>query len=128
MKITAYPESVKRRPEAAQAEPRITLQTAAVLREMLESPLADYYGLDLAARTGFPTGTIYPIMTRLERAGWLSSYWENVTPATEGRPRRRLYRLTGRGAHAARDALQDAGRLIGLKSPAPAARSALNEG
>jgi PadR family transcriptional regulator len=92
---------------------RITLPTAAVLRQMLENPAADYYGFALAEATSFPSGTIYPILARLETAGWLTSFWEQGNPAELERPRRRMYRLTGAGAHAAREALITTQRLLG---------------
>jgi PadR family transcriptional regulator, regulatory protein PadR len=92
---------------------RITLPTAAVLRQMLENPAADYYGFALAEATSFPSGTIYPILVRLETAGWLASFWEQGNPAELERPRRRMYRLTGSGAHAAREALITTQRLLG---------------
>lgn len=41
-------------------------------------------------------GTLYKALGRLESAGLLSSEWEDPDLATdEGRPRRRLYELTG---------------------------------
>ncbi|MGH8217115.1 MAG: helix-turn-helix transcriptional regulator, partial [Steroidobacteraceae bacterium] len=42
-------------------------------------------------------GTLYPILLRLESAGWFASRWENIDPARAGRPRRRLYRFTSTG-------------------------------
>lgn len=42
-----------------------------------------------------PTGTVYPALRRLERAGWLSSEWDVVS----GR-KRRTYRLTRAGEQA----------------------------
>jgi PadR family transcriptional regulator PadR len=74
---------------------RITLPTAAMLRQMLENPAADHYGFALAEATSFPSGTIYPILARLETAGWLASFWEHGDPAELERPRRRMYRFTG---------------------------------
>ncbi|WP_261562769.1 PadR family transcriptional regulator [Frankia tisae] len=96
-----------------QSGPQITLPTAAVLRLMLENPTADYYGFDLAKASGFPSGTIYPILARLEAAGWMASYWEEGEPAELERPRRRMYRLTGHGATAAREAVTTALRRLG---------------
>ena len=92
---------------------RITLPTVAVLRQMLEDPAANYYGFALAEATSFPSGTIYPVLARLETAGWLVSFWEEGDPAELERPRRRMYRLTGAGAHAAREALATTQRLVG---------------
>ena len=97
---------------------RVTLPTAAVLRQMLENPAADHYGFALAEATSFPSGTIYPILARLETAGWLASFWEQGDPAELERPRRRMYRLTGAGAHAAREALSATQRLLGALPPA----------
>jgi DNA-binding PadR family transcriptional regulator len=46
-------------------------------------------------------GTLYKALARLEERGLLTSRWEDAA-AAEGRPRRRLYELTGEGARAAR--------------------------
>lgn len=45
-------------------------------------------------------GTLYKALARLEEFGLLTSSWEDAA-AVEGRPRRRLYELTGKGAAAA---------------------------
>jgi DNA-binding PadR family transcriptional regulator len=45
-------------------------------------------------------GTLYKALGRLEEFGLLTSRWEDAE-AAEGRPRRRLYELTQRGAQAA---------------------------
>jgi PadR family transcriptional regulator, regulatory protein PadR len=46
-------------------------------------------------------GTLYKALSRLEELGLLSSRWEDADAVTEGRPRRRLYELTGQGARTA---------------------------
>ncbi|ORT96471.1 transcriptional regulator [Frankia casuarinae] len=104
-------------PKRRQSGPRITLPTAAVLRLMLENPTAEYYGLDLARSSGFPSGTIYPILARLETAGWLASYWEEGELVKLERPRRRMYRLTGHGATAARNAVAETLARLGASPP-----------
>ena len=44
-------------------------------------------------------GTLYKALGRLERAGLLAAEWEDADLAVdEGRPRRRLYRVTDLGA------------------------------
>jgi PadR family transcriptional regulator, regulatory protein PadR len=84
----------------------MTLQTQLVLRAMLAEPAARRYGLQLCEETGLPSGTIYPIVARLEQLGWVESSWEDPREhVAEGRPRRRYYRLTADGAQEARDAL-----------------------
>ncbi|MBM7774906.1 DNA-binding PadR family transcriptional regulator [Actinokineospora baliensis] len=73
--------------------PRMTLPTQLVLRELMADPTRERYGLELCAAAGLPSGTIHPILARLERVGWLRSSWEDVDPSAQGRPRRRYYRL-----------------------------------
>ena len=51
-------------------------------------------------------GTLYKALARLEEFGLLASCWEDAA-APEGRPRRRLYELTGAGAQAAEVARAD---------------------
>lgn len=85
----------------------MTLQVQLVLAEMLGEPSESRYGLDMCASTGLPSGTIYPILARLERIGWVESDWEDPDAhIAEGRPRRRYYRLTREGAECADEALQ----------------------
>jgi PadR family transcriptional regulator PadR len=85
--------------------PQMTTQTLGVLSVMLREADAEWYGLDLSQRSGLKPGTIYPILDRLLKAGWLERRWEDIDPSVEGRPKRRLYRLTSVGAPAARLAI-----------------------
>ena len=56
------------------------------------------YGFDVMAATGLPSGTVYPLLRRLEREGCVVGRWEDEAAAfAEGRPRRRTYRITARG-------------------------------
>jgi PadR family transcriptional regulator PadR len=71
----------------------MTLPTQLVLQTLLEDPKQEMYGLEICVAAGLPSGTIHPILARLESVGWLTSRWEQIDPATEGRPRRRYYRL-----------------------------------
>ena len=85
---------------------RLTPQTLAVVRALLVDPATARYGLDLARETGLKTGTLHPILTRLESAGWVESFWEKPSEhEDQGRPRRRYYRFTGDGAQSARRAV-----------------------
>lgn len=95
----------------------MTIQTFAVLSAMVSDANADWYGLELSKRSGLKPGTIYPILDRLLKVGWLERRWEDIDPAVEGRPKRRLYRLTGVGAPAARLALDE--HLASLSYPQP---------
>jgi PadR family transcriptional regulator, regulatory protein PadR len=80
---------------------RVTTAVARVLRIFLDDPVAPRYGFELMQFTRFPSGTLYPILARLERAGWISGRLETIDAAAEGRPPRRLYLLTTEGAQAA---------------------------
>jgi DNA-binding PadR family transcriptional regulator len=86
----------------------MTIPTQLVLRAMLAEPTQEMYGLQVCAAAGLPSGTIHPILARLEGLGWLDSRWEDANPAEEGRPRRRYYKLTEDGAERARIALAQA--------------------
>lgn len=74
------------------------------------------YGFDLMDATGLASGTIYPALRRLEDQGLLRSRWEAEEKAREaGRPRRRLYALTGEGEAAlvaARSRLAGVGAIL----------------
>ena len=83
----------------------MTLSTQLVLRAMLAEPTQEMYGLQIGQAAELPSGTIHPILARLEGCGWLESRWEDIDPAEEGRPRRRYYRLNAEGAECARTAL-----------------------
>lgn len=86
--------------------PRLTPQTVAVLRALLATtPGRGRYGRDIAAVAGLQSGTLHPILARLQRCGVVESRWEDPAAVEAGRPRRRYYWLTGGGADAARAAL-----------------------
>ena len=85
-----------------------------VLKASVERSSTSLYGYDLMQMTGLASGTLYPILMRFERAGWLSSSWEKSDPREEGRPRRRLYRITGAG----RAALAGYMSVLGMEASA----------
>jgi PadR family transcriptional regulator PadR len=72
---------------------------------MLRSGQHSFHGFGLAhamrehsgSRSLTGHGTLYKALSRLEEFGLLTSRWEDAG-AAEGRPRRRLYELTGEGA------------------------------
>jgi len=90
--------------------PRMTLPTQLVLRALLEDQTRELYGVEIGAAAGLPSGTVHPILARLEGRGWLESRWEDIDPRVEGRPPRRYYRLTGSGVRSAQEALARAYR------------------
>jgi PadR family transcriptional regulator PadR len=90
------------------AVPKMTIPTQLVLRALLEHPTREMYGLEICGAAGLASGTIHPILARLERLGWLGSRWEDIDPVKEGRPKRRYYRLSEDGAERAQHALATA--------------------
>ncbi|GAA1645474.1 hypothetical protein GCM10009764_78800 [Nocardia ninae] len=90
----------------------MTVQTLQVLQALLERPADEHYGLKISEQSGLPTGSIYPILTRLETAGWVTSQWEDIDESAEGRRRRRFYQLTRDGTAAARDEVAEMQRRL----------------
>jgi PadR family transcriptional regulator, regulatory protein PadR len=78
-------------------EPRLSHQTVKVLAAFMSRPRGELSGAEIAKQTGLRSGTLYPILVRLEEAGWLDSRWEGEDPTVLGRPRRRYYRVTALG-------------------------------
>jgi len=65
------------------------------------------YGYALSARTDIATGTLYPILDRLEGERWIAWKWEHGTPQYLGRPRRKMYALTALGRRRSTELLAD---------------------
>jgi len=86
----------------------MTIPTQLVLRALLAEPTQELYGVEIGQAAGLPSGTVHPILARLEGVGWLTSRWEDVDPRVEGRPARRYYQLTSHGLELARAALSRA--------------------
>lgn len=85
------------------ASAQITLSTAAVMHALALGPR---YGFDLVNETGLPSGTVYPMLRRLLRAGLVTARWERERDAHEAqRPQRRYYTLTARGRRTLDEAL-----------------------
>lgn len=56
------------------------------------------HGFDILDATGLASGTVYPILRRLEQDGLALSKWESARTAQEElRPPRRYYELTSAG-------------------------------
>ncbi len=65
-----------------------------MLERFVERPSDWRYGYELSRETGLKSGTLYPILMRLEKHSLLDARWE----ATEnGVPPRHTYRLTPNG-------------------------------
>jgi len=81
-------------------EPQLTRQTMLILSILMDNsdPIA---GSAIATISRLASGTLYPILIRLEEAGWIKSQWEENDRT---KPRRRLYSVTALGVRRAREA------------------------
>jgi PadR family transcriptional regulator, regulatory protein PadR len=82
-----------------------TSTRVAVLEHLLRrSGGGGVFGTEIMDSTGLRSGTVYPILARLEEMGWVVSSWEDqAVAAAQKRPARRYYRLTGLGEASARE-------------------------
>jgi PadR family transcriptional regulator, regulatory protein PadR len=79
---------------------KLTAPLERVLRAFLADPTVPRYGYDLMKAAGLTSGTLYPMLGRLEDDRLVTSAWE--TPQQDGQRPRRYYRLTGEGIRVAR--------------------------
>ncbi|HLW97992.1 MAG TPA: PadR family transcriptional regulator [Candidatus Acidoferrales bacterium] len=94
---------------------RSSEQTLKLLATLTGSPASWHYGYALSRETGLLSGTLYPILMRLEQRGWLETRWETPPPESDkrfGRPPRHMYRLTPDGRARAVEALSVAGKRV----------------
>lgn len=79
-----------------------TLSPAArtILAIMAQAGKRWLHGYDLCRQGGIKSGTLYPLLIRLEAQGYLEAEWQ--APAEPGRPPRHAYRLTATGQALAR--------------------------
>lgn len=101
---------------------RLTATLERVLRVFVADTTAHHYGYDLMKAAKLQSGTLYPMLARLEEEGMVSSQWDTQPP--DGRPPRKYYQLTGEGIRVARlelaRATQNATRkTLGTVQPAP---------
>lgn len=98
-----------------------------VLCVFLADPSAGRYGYDLMKAARLPSGTLYPMLARLEAEGLVTSAWEEPRQDASGRPPRKFYKLSGEGLRVARlelagasmNAARPAGSRGGVRRPAP---------
>lgn len=80
---------------------RMSQQTMLLMKSFLAQPRDWRYGYDLSRETALKSGTLYPILMRLNKRGWLETRW--TEPEALGRPPRHMYRLTADGLRGARE-------------------------
>jgi PadR family transcriptional regulator PadR len=79
------------------SRPYVTRTFLDVLEAFLESNPVPLTGAAICRSKGMATGTVYPMLVRLQQRGWLTSELEDIDPKIAGRPQRRFYRLSTRG-------------------------------
>jgi DNA-binding PadR family transcriptional regulator len=74
-----------------------TLSPAArrVLAALVRAGSSGRHGYDLCREAQIKSGTLYPLLIRLEAQGYLAADWQ--VPDVPGRPPRHVYRLTAAG-------------------------------
>ena len=84
---------------------RLSRETLLVLERFVAHPKDWRYGYELSRETGLKSGTLYPILMRLEKHSLLEARWITTE---EGVPPRHTYRLTPNGLELARAKLAEA--------------------
>lgn len=66
-----------------------------VLAALVRAGPSGRHGYDLCREAGIKSGTLYPLLIRLEGQGYLAADWQAAE--SPGRPPRHVYRLTPTG-------------------------------
>lgn len=91
----------------------LSRNAALLLSRFLASPLVPHYGYELMQETGIKSGSLYPVLGRFERLGWISGQKEEPVG---NRPPRRVYTMNPDSvadAQAALDRFLEASRANG---------------
>ena len=83
--------------------PHSSRQALRILHALEARPQTWRHGYDLMDETGLKSGTLYPLLMRLEDDGLLESEWR--PPVPPARAPRHAYRLTAAGRAFARAAI-----------------------
>jgi PadR family transcriptional regulator, regulatory protein PadR len=86
--------------------PNASRQTHLLLAVLLEQPRTWRHGYALAKETGLKSGTLYPLLMRLNDQALLDARWKESDQP--GRPPRHMYRPTAAGLALARELQTDA--------------------
>ena len=78
----------------------LSAQARTILAILLDAGAQWSHGYELARLAGVKSGTLYPLLIRLEAQGHLEAEWRHS--AEGGRPPRHVYRLTPSGVQLAR--------------------------
>ena len=100
-------------------ELRISPALLAVLTELLQGDTRgeQLHGYALIKATGYQSGTIYPILKRLEKAGWVHRQKEEIDEWKEHRRARVFYQLSEVGVGEARAIIESTRQLLRQLDP-----------
>lgn len=107
---------------------RLTKPLERVLRVFLADTSARHHGYDLMKAARLQSGTLYPLLGRLQDQGLVTSEWELASGDATGRPPRKYYQLTAEGVRVARLEIARASSTSGRRTAGtalPARRSAV---
>jgi PadR family transcriptional regulator, regulatory protein PadR len=76
---------------------KLTVPFLKTITVFINSPSRQYSGADICRETKLFSGTVYPLLYKLEEKGWIKGAWEEIDPHKEGRPKKRLYQITSSG-------------------------------
>ena len=86
---------------------KLSLQALRILYFLFQNPSKEICGADMIKELDIASGSLYPILLRLEGQEFVESDWETVDPSEVKRPRRRLYKITSIGIKAAQEAVAE---------------------
>jgi PadR family transcriptional regulator, regulatory protein PadR len=94
-----------------------SIQTRQIFQALLDAPEDETYGFELVKVTGLPSGSVYPILRRLEDEKIITAREEVIDPNAK-RPRYRIYyRLTAEGRRIAREATREKSKALRSLNP-----------
>lgn len=76
---------------------QVTVAFLRILELFIANDKSSYCGSDVMRFLNLPSGTVYPLLTRMTNAGWLNRELENVNPKLVGRPAKRFYQISSTG-------------------------------
>ena len=91
-------------------KPNSSFQTKILFSVLLRQPRLWRHGYEISKDTALKSGTLYPLLIRLNDQSLLESCWKE--PEKPGRPPRHVYRLTPNGLAVAREQTANAAEFV----------------
>ncbi|MEV5107988.1 PadR family transcriptional regulator [Streptomyces massasporeus] len=91
-----------------------------IIQAYLEDPETPLFATELMKAANVGSGSLYPALTRMEAEGWIVQEIEDIDPKKEGRPARHYFRMTGKGALEAHQALVELSDSVRPPAKSPA--------